>query len=66
MYIENHYDIGDMVYLHTDNDQLQRVVTGILVKPSSLTYALSCGSNESWHYDFEITVEKNVLKTSAN
>jgi len=66
MYIENHYDIGDMVYLHTDNDQLQRFVTGILVKPSSLTYALSCGSNESWHYDFEITVEKNVLKTSAN
>ena len=66
MHIHNYYNIGDMVYLHTDNDQLQRVVTGILVKPSSLTYALSCGSNESWHYDFEITVEKNVLKTSAN
>ncbi len=66
MHIHNYYNIGDMVYLHTDNDQLQRVVTGILVKPSSLTYALSCGSDESWHYDFEITVEKNVLKTSAN
>lgn len=66
MLIDNKFNIGDKVYLETDAEQNERVVTGLYIRQTSITYGLSCGTNESWHYDFEITVEKNVLKTSTN
>ena len=66
MIIDNKFDIGEVVFLSTDIDQCTRVVTGITVKPHGLIYALSCGSSESWHYDFEITIEKDILMTTNN
>ena len=66
MLIDNKFNIGDKVYLETDVEQNERIVIGFYVKQGSITYALNCGTVESWHYDFEITVEKNVLKTSTN
>lgn len=66
MIIENAFNIGDTVYLITCTDQLERIVTGLHVRKTSITYALSCGVNETNHYDFEITVDKNVLKTTSN
>lgn len=61
MLISNKYEIGAMVYLKTDIDQLQRMVTSIIVRPHIIVYELSCGSTASEHYDFEITDEENVL-----
>lgn len=59
MLIDNKFNIGDKVYLVTDADQKCRIVTGINIRSTSITYALCSEITESWHYDFEITVEKN-------
>lgn len=61
MVINNAYEIGDEVYLKTDFDQLLRIVTGIIVRPSCVVYELSQGSANSEHYDFEISREINEL-----
>lgn len=62
MIIENKFEIGDIVYLTTDEDQKRRVVTAITVLPDNkLTYQISCGHFASDHYEFEISDEKNVL-----
>ena len=66
MVIDNKFNIRDKVFLDTDTDQNERVVTGIIIRETRITYGLSCGTNESWHDDFEITTEKNVLKTTTN
>ena len=66
MLIENKFNIGDEVYLRTDVEQHCRLVTGLTIRATSISYDLSCGAFESTHYDFEITVEKDVLKTTTN
>ena len=59
MIIDNKYNVGDEVYLKTDTEQQKRIVTTIHVKPKDLAYELSLGEMYSYHYDFEITKEKN-------
>ena len=65
MLIENKFELGEIVYLKTDNDQSDRMVIGISVRPAGLLYELSFGSVCSWHYEMEITEEKNVLKSTT-
>lgn len=60
--IDNKYNIGETVYLKTDNEQLQRIVTAIKVLPNDIIYYLSCGTQETAHYDFEITKEKSYCE----
>lgn len=67
MVVDNKYNFGDIVFLATDNDQNQRIVTGISILPGDvILYDLSYGSCNSSHYEFEITAEKNVLASSTN
>jgi hypothetical protein len=63
MLIDNLYNIGDLVFLSTDQDQKQRLVTGVLIRQNQIVYYLSSGVEESVHYDFEITEVKSVLNT---
>lgn len=65
MVIDNKYDFGDFVYLVTDDEQKKRVVTAIKSYPSGeIIYQLSCGTEQSDHYDFEMSKEEDtVLKT---
>jgi hypothetical protein len=63
MLIDNFYNIGDLVFLSTDQDQKQRLVTGVLIRQNQIVYYLSSGVEESVHYDFEITEVKSVLNT---
>lgn len=64
MIIDNKYNLGDVVYLATDPDQYARIVTSILIEGNrSILYELSLSQNVSRHYDFEITTDKNVLKS---
>lgn len=56
------YRIGDIVFLRTDHEQNERLVTGIKIRQASITYLLSYNTNESEHYDFEISSSINVLK----
>lgn len=63
MITDSKFKIGDFVYLVTDIDQLPRIVTGYYIRLDSITYGLSFGSGESFHYDFEISSNKDILKT---
>jgi hypothetical protein len=65
MLIDNKFNIGDIVYLATDAEQLPRIVTAITIRHNGFCeYELSQSSyTPSWHISDEITAEKNVLKT---
>lgn len=56
----NKYSIEEIVYLKTDPEQLPRMVTCIELRKNSVSYQLSCGTQVSYHYDFEISKEKDV------
>lgn len=57
------FSIGQLVYLKTDPDQCQRIVTGISVRGGGLiSYAMTYVCSETWHYEFEIMEEKDILK----
>ena len=64
--INNAYEIGDVVYLKTDKEQLPRIVYCIKVYKNDYSYELACGTVTSGHYDFEISKEVDVLiKTNS-
>lgn len=63
MNINNRFNLGQIVYLITDVDQLERIVTAITVRGNiTLSYELSCGTVSSWHYDFEMASEVDIKK----
>lgn len=64
--VDNAYEFGQTVYLKTDVEQKPRMVTGFLIRPISCTYELTQGTQISWHYDFEISTEKDVMATTTN
>ena len=48
-------DIGDIVYLRTDPDKFERLVTTFKVEPSGMVlYELAFGDKKSNHYEFEL------------
>jgi hypothetical protein len=55
MVIDNKYSIGQEVYLTTDEDQKKRVITAMTVRATGVIYELSCGTQSSSHYDFEMS-----------
>ena len=65
MLVDNKYGFGDIVYLKIDKEQLPRMVTRMSLKPTEIQYCLSQGTIETWHMDFELSKEKDiVLKTT--
>lgn len=63
MVIENKFEIGQTVYLITDEDQKPRLVISIRVNKYDLIYELNSGTIASFHYDFEISEEKQLQLT---
>ena len=61
MKINNKFDIEQIVYLITDADQSQRIVTAIQISKGCLVYRIACGTAESWHCEFELATDKNFL-----
>ncbi len=61
MIIENKFNIGETVYLVTDEDQKPRIVTGISVTVNGLRYNLVNGITDTYHYELEMSSEKNIL-----
>lgn len=59
MNIDNKYNIGDVVYLVTDAEQLPRIVTAITLTKYELIYEVYAGTVQSKHYDFELSLEKS-------
>ena len=60
------FDIGDTVYLKTDPDQSERLVTGLRVRENGVIYDIAFGINESLHYAFELSKTRDLLKTMSN
>jgi hypothetical protein len=61
MVIDNKYGHGDIVYLITDPEQMARVVTAFTICANScIVYELTCGTVVSKHYDFEMSLNKNL------
>ena len=64
MNIKTKYNIGQIVYLITDEEQLGRMVTSIVVLQENVySYVLKFGVNESQHFEIEISSEKDILKS---
>jgi hypothetical protein len=66
MILEAKYNWGDILYLKTDKDQLPRILTRMQFSKDSTMYELSCGNGSSWHFDFEMSVEKAVIFATTN
>lgn len=60
---KSEFGIGEIVYLKTDLEQLERLITCVNFRPSGVLYTLQQGTNETIHYEIEITNLKDVLKT---
>ncbi len=61
MLIDNEFELGQIVYLITDEDNLRRVVTRISVVPGgAVCYELSCAGATSGHYGCEIALVPNL------
>ncbi len=60
------YSLGEMVYLKHDNEQHERMITGIVIRPLGVIYELSFGSVSSNHYDIEFSSEKDIVKSTSN
>lgn len=61
MRINNLFKIEQIVFLITDKDQQERMVTEICVTKTHLLYKLMQGSTGTWHNEYEICAEKNQL-----
>lgn len=59
--IDNKFKIGEIVYLKTDKEQLPRIIYGFIVTKSECLYKVCCGTATSEHYDYEISIEKDIL-----
>lgn len=58
--IELDYDIGDLVYLVTDQEQFLRMVTEIRISPTSVMYMVSCANESSEHYAIELSSDPKI------
>ena len=60
---EIEFQIGQIVYLKTDGQQTERMVTGLSLRANnSVSYCLALGATDSWHFGIEISSEKDTLK----
>lgn len=59
MTIKTKYDIEQVIYLKTDEDQRERIITAITIRPLGVIYEVCCGTCTSSHYDFEMSTDKN-------
>lgn len=67
MEIKTKYDLKQMVFLVHDPDQVKRMITEIIIiTPKHHKYLLSCGSDESEHYEHEISVSQDVVTKTDN
>lgn len=54
MIIKTKFNMFQKVQLKIDAEKKKRMVVGISIRPSGMTYALSTVENETWHYEKEI------------
>lgn len=62
--MDRKFNIEDIVYLKTDSELYPRMVTGYKVTKHDITYELTCGTQVTWHYDFEMTTTPQRQNTT--
>ncbi len=62
MKIDNKFNIEQMVFLKTDEDQRERIVTSFKVFKNEIRYYLAYSTVETLHYEFEISDTKDYKK----
>jgi hypothetical protein len=61
MTVETKYNIGSIVYLKTDIEQLPHIITSIHILSKNLhAYGLNQGSIPSDHMEYELTEDKII------
>ena len=56
------FNIGQSVYVKTDIQQRERIITGIILRPfNSVTYLATLDELESALYGFELSKEKDFI-----
>jgi hypothetical protein len=61
------HELGEIVYLITDPDQFERMVTGIILRPNNqVIYEISFMNSETQHYSIEFTSERDFKKATSN
>ena len=58
MEIRTKFNIKDIVYLITDEDQKEYFVTSIIIDSQGIMYTLRSGTTSITVYDFEISLNK--------
>lgn len=61
MTIKSEYEYGDIVYLRTDVEQLPRIVIGINARQAGVRVVITCGTQDSEHYPFELSKTRDIL-----
>lgn len=56
------YNFGDIVFLKTDPDQLERIVCKVIFYQGGSMYGLAMGSVFSEHYEYEFSSQKDLMK----
>ena len=60
------FKIGDIVFLITDPEQKERIVTAICFRNNYIQYELSHCTCTYWANVLEISKDKDILKTLTN
>jgi hypothetical protein len=61
------FDYGQVVYVKTDVDQDPRQVIGVQgTADGGMLIKLTIDGDASWHYECEITEEKDIMLTMNN
>lgn len=66
MKIDFKYPFGDIVYLKTDIEQLPRQILQVSATSNGVMYQLTQETFVSWHYEFEIQAEKDIILSTSN
>ncbi len=60
------FEIGQTVFLKTDREQRERLVTGIKLRPfNCVTYDLSYETSETTHYGIEMDSVRDIIKATT-
>lgn len=68
MIYKTNYNLGDFVYIRTDKEQKQSLITQIRIMPTNgnnymAMYFIVCNTGGDWFYELEFSIEKDLSKT---
>lgn len=66
MVIDNKFNIGDFVYCVTDSTQSKMQVISLRITKYSIIYICSCGVNQNDFYDYELSLEPDLVFKTNN